>query len=127
MNVKIEKNAIGVGDKVRLLKTRQAFRKGYEPKYSHTIYKVISGNGYSYFIADDDGNILPKAYKYYELQRIESTQRFHTESRQREPRMTNKERRNKRELEELVSLKLTKRTFTVLRIGIRIPLTNKNN
>ena len=101
MNVKIKKNAIGVGDKVRLLKTRQAFRKGYEPKYSHTIYKVISGNGYSYFIADDDGNILPKAYKYYELQRIESTQRFHTESRQREPRMTNKERRNKRELEEL--------------------------
>ncbi|EGF83699.1 hypothetical protein BATDEDRAFT_22601 [Batrachochytrium dendrobatidis JAM81] len=66
-----------------------------------SIYKVISGNGYSYFIADDDGNILPKAYKYYELQRIESTQRFHTESRQREPRMTNKERRNKRELEEL--------------------------
>ncbi|EGF77939.1 hypothetical protein BATDEDRAFT_27062 [Batrachochytrium dendrobatidis JAM81] len=52
-------------------------------------------------LKDDDGNILPKAYKYYELQRIESTQRFHTESRQREPRMTNKERRNKRELEEL--------------------------
>ncbi|OAJ32744.1 hypothetical protein BDEG_28629 [Batrachochytrium dendrobatidis JEL423] len=78
MNVKIEKNAISVDDKVRLLKTRQAFRRGYEPKYN------------------DDGNILPKAYKYYELQRIESTQKFHTESRQREPRMTNKERRNKR-------------------------------
>ncbi|OAJ42502.1 hypothetical protein BDEG_25954 [Batrachochytrium dendrobatidis JEL423] len=101
MNVKIKKNAISVGDKVRLLKTRQAFRRGYEPKYSHSIYKVISGNGYSYFIADDDGNILPKAYKYYELQRIESTQKFHTKSRQREPRMTNMERRNKRELEEL--------------------------
>ncbi|OAJ42428.1 hypothetical protein BDEG_25878 [Batrachochytrium dendrobatidis JEL423] len=100
MNVKIKKNAISVGDKVRLLKTRQAFRKGYEPKYSHTIYKVISGNGYSYFIADDDD---------------------------REPRMTNMERRNKRELEELVSSRVTKRTFTVLRIEIRIHQKNKNN
>ena len=31
---------------------------------------IVSDNGYSYFIADDDGNILPKSYKH-ELQRID--------------------------------------------------------
>ncbi|EGF76807.1 hypothetical protein BATDEDRAFT_28304 [Batrachochytrium dendrobatidis JAM81] len=60
-----------------------------------------SGNGYSFSISDDNGNVLGKSYKYYELKRVEVTETFLIEPRHREPTMTNKERRNKRELQEL--------------------------
>jgi hypothetical protein len=67
MKVKTTKHSINVGDHVRTLKEKQTFRKGYETKYSSAIYTVVSGNGYSYSIADDEGEILQKTYKYYEL------------------------------------------------------------
>ena len=101
MKVKAIKHSIKVRDRVRILKEKQTFRKGYESKYSNSIYTVVSGNGYSYSIADDEGEILQKTYKYYELQRIESAETFATESKEREHVLTNKQRRNKRELEEL--------------------------
>ncbi|OAJ43890.1 hypothetical protein BDEG_27203 [Batrachochytrium dendrobatidis JEL423] len=81
MNVKITKHSIKVGDRVRILKGKQTFRKGYVSKYSNGIYTV--------------------SYKYYELERVEGTETFLIEPRHREPTMTNKERRNKRELQEL--------------------------
>ena len=84
-----------------MTKEKQTFRKGYEPKYSSAIYTVVSGNGYSYSIADDEGEILQKTYKNYELLRINPAETFATESIEREPVLTNKQRRNKRELEEL--------------------------
>jgi uncharacterized protein YlzI (FlbEa/FlbD family) len=68
---------------------------------SDTIYTVVSGNGYSYSIADDEEEILQKTYKYYELQRITYSEPFVNEPRQWEPTMTNKERHNKREIEDL--------------------------
>ncbi|EGF78066.1 hypothetical protein BATDEDRAFT_27285 [Batrachochytrium dendrobatidis JAM81] len=92
---------ITVGDRVRILKGKQTFRKGYVSKYSNGIYTVVSGNGYSFSISDDNGNVLGKSYKYYELERVEGTETFLIEPRHREPTMTNKERRNKRELQEL--------------------------
>ena len=101
IKVKTTKHAIRVGDRIRILKSKQTFSKGYEPKYSSAIYTVVSGNGYSFSISDDNGNVLGKSYKYYELQRVEATETFLIEQRHREPTMTNKERRNKRELEEL--------------------------
>ncbi|OAJ37844.1 hypothetical protein BDEG_21819 [Batrachochytrium dendrobatidis JEL423] len=52
-------------------------------------------------LKDDNGNVLGKSYKYYELKRVEVTETFLIEPRHREPTMTNKERRNKRELQEL--------------------------
>jgi hypothetical protein len=60
MKVKAIKHSINVGDHVRILKEKQTFQKGYEPKYSSAIYTVVSGNGYSYSIADDEGEIIQK-------------------------------------------------------------------
>jgi hypothetical protein len=101
MKVKAIKHSIKVRDRVRILKEKQTFRKGYESKYSNSVYTVVNGNGYSYSISDEEGEILQKTYKYYELLRIGSTQTFATESIEREPVLTNKQRRNKRELEVL--------------------------
>lgn len=101
IRVRTTKHSIRVGDRVRVLKSRQTFSKGYEPKYSNSVYTVVSGNGYSFSISDDNGNVHRKSYKYYELKRVGATETFLIEPRHREPTMTNKERRNKRELEEL--------------------------
>jgi hypothetical protein len=101
IKVKTANHSIRVGDLVRILKDKQTFSKGYELKYSSTVYTVINGNGYSFSLSDNKGKALPKTYKYYELERVEGTETFLIEPRQREPTMTNKERRNKRELQEL--------------------------
>lgn len=59
IKVKTTKHAIRVGDRVRILKSKQTFSKGYEPKYySSAIYTVVSGNGYSFSISDVNGNVL---------------------------------------------------------------------
>ena len=47
IKIKTTKHSINVGDHVRILKEKQTFQKGYEPKYSSAIYTVVSGNGYS--------------------------------------------------------------------------------
>lgn len=36
-----------IGDKVRILKDKKAFQKGYEPTFSNTIYQIYKGDGYS--------------------------------------------------------------------------------
>ena len=87
------------------------------PKYGSAIYTAVSGNGYSYSIADDEREILQKKYKYYELQRITYSETFVNEPRQREHTITNKERRNKREIEDLLDhtvepLRKKRKTFT---------------
>ena len=117
MKVKAIKHSIKVGDHVRILKEKQTFRKGYESKYSNSIYTVVSGNGYSYSISDEEGEILQKNYKYYELQRITYSETFVNEPRQREPTITNKEIRNKREIDDLLEhtvepLRKKRKTFT---------------
>jgi transposase InsO family protein len=117
LKVKTTKHSIKVGDRVRILKEKHTFRKGYESNSSNSIYTVVSGNGYSYSIADDEGEILQKTYKYYELQRITYIETFVNEPRQREPTMTNKERRNKREIDDLLEhtvepLRKKRRIFT---------------
>jgi hypothetical protein len=101
IKVKTTKHSINVGDRVRILKDKQTFSKGYEPKYSNAVFAVVSGNGYSFSISDDNSKVLRKSFKYYELKRVEARETFLVEQRQREATTTNKERRNKRELEEL--------------------------
>jgi hypothetical protein len=34
-----------IGDKVRILKDKKAFQKGYEPTFSKTIYQIYKGDG----------------------------------------------------------------------------------
>jgi hypothetical protein len=94
-------NPIKVGNKVRILIEKGTFTKGYEPSYSKSIYVVVNGNGYSYSLVDNNGQELKKTYKYYQLKKIEASDVFTNEPIERERPMSNRERRNKRELEEL--------------------------
>ena len=64
-------------------------------------YTVVQGNSYTFTLVDEAGQELKRKYKYYELQPIQTAESFLIEPRQREPTMTNKEGRNKREIEDL--------------------------
>jgi isopropylmalate/homocitrate/citramalate synthase len=117
---------------------------------------LVVGNGNSYSIAADEGEILQKRYKYYDLQRITSSEMFVNEPRQREPTMKNMERRNKREFDDLLEhtvepLRKKRKTWNLFssvtismtftdsiknykdylkcikKTGIRIQFKNKNN
>jgi uncharacterized membrane protein YheB (UPF0754 family) len=48
-------NQIKTGNKVRILREKGTFTKGYEPSYSKSIYNVVNGNGYSYSLVDSNG------------------------------------------------------------------------
>jgi hypothetical protein len=52
-------------------------------------------------IVDSNGQELKKTWKYYQLKKIESSETFTVEQVERERPMTNIQRRNKRELDEL--------------------------
>ena len=41
-------NQIIAGDRVKILKERKTFQKGYEPTFSKTIYHIHSGDGYTF-------------------------------------------------------------------------------
>lgn len=60
----------------------------------------MNENGYSYSLFDN-GPELKKTFKYYQLKKIEAPDVFTTKAVKRERPMSNKERRSKRELEEL--------------------------
>jgi hypothetical protein len=86
---------------VRILIEKGTFAEGYEPMYSKLIYTIVNGNGYSYSLVDNNGQELKKTWKYYQLKKIEVSDTFTNEQVVRERPMSNRERRNKRELEEL--------------------------
>jgi hypothetical protein len=48
IKIKALNNQIIIGNKVRILREKGTFTKGYEPCYSKSIYNVVNGNGYSY-------------------------------------------------------------------------------
>ncbi len=60
-----------VGDRVRLLKEKQIFEKGYTRNWSTEIYKVVKtytqGSVDFYKIADLEGNELPRTKYYWQL------------------------------------------------------------
>ncbi|OAJ42895.1 hypothetical protein BDEG_26287 [Batrachochytrium dendrobatidis JEL423] len=59
----------------------------------------VNGNGYSYSLVDNNDQELKKTFKYYQLKEIEALDVFTNEPAvERERPMSNKERRNKREL-----------------------------
>jgi len=98
---KVLNTQIKIGNKVRILREKGTFTKGYEPSYSQSIYNVVNENGYSYSLVDSNGQELKKTYKYYQLKKIEASDTYTNEQVERERPMSNRERRNKRELEEL--------------------------
>jgi hypothetical protein len=90
-----------IGDKVRILKTKKAFQKGSEAKYSDSVYEIVSGDGYVFTIKSPDDEVLQKKYKYYQLQKISEVEKYKIEVINRPVPKSLKQLRNKREIEEL--------------------------
>jgi outer membrane receptor for Fe3+-dicitrate len=94
-------NQINIGDRVRILKDKMTFQKGYEPMFSKTIYLVYSGDGYTFKLKTEEGIKLKRSYKIYELQKLTSSVKYQQDTTIREKPLTHKQRKNKREIAEL--------------------------
>jgi hypothetical protein len=95
-------NDIHVGDFVRILKEKKKFQKGYVDKYSKDICKVIKGNGYTFSLQQANGEKLERKYKYYELLKVSHLEKYEVLQTNGEKPLSNKQKRNKREIEELL-------------------------
>jgi hypothetical protein len=92
---------LSIGDKVRIVMEKRTFQKGYELKYSKAVYQICEGNGYTFRLTGPDGIILPKKYKYYQLKKVGLVQSYTSNQTNRETPPTMRQKRNKREIEEL--------------------------
>jgi hypothetical protein len=84
------------------LNNKTAFRKGYEPTSSKNVYEIYEGDGYSFNLQNDLRVHLDNRYKIYELQKVYSLEKYHNQNPMRERPLTQQQRRNKREWEELL-------------------------
>ena len=94
-------NQIKIGDRVRILKDKMTFQKGYEPIFSKTIYLVFSGDGYTFKLQTEEGIKLKRLYKIYELQKLTSSVKYQHDTLAREKPLTHRQKKNKREIAEL--------------------------
>lgn len=92
---------IQIGDKVRVLEIKSTFLKGYEIKYSKSIYNVSSGNNYSFALKNNNNTPPDKKHKYYELLKIQDTEQYFNELNTRELPLARKETKNFDEIDEL--------------------------
>ena len=111
------RDTLRIGDSVRILNNKTAFCKGYEPTFDKTIYQIYKGDGYSFSLRDEFGVPLDRRYKLYELQKITAMEKYHHPNPVRETPLTQQQRRNKRELEDLLEhtvepLHKKRKTFT---------------
>lgn len=70
------RDTLRIGDRVRILKNKTAFRKGYEPTFSKTIYQIYKGDGYTFGLRDEFGAPLVRMYKIYELQKVTTSEKY---------------------------------------------------
>jgi hypothetical protein len=85
-----------VGDRVRLSKTRQVFKKGYLPGWTlelFTVHEVYLTDPTTYSVVDDKGEVLQGTFYIQELQKVahKPTYRIETVIRQRKKRNGKKE------------------------------------
>jgi hypothetical protein len=92
---------LSIGDKVRIITEKKTFQKGYELKYSKAVYQICEGNGYTFRLNGPDGIILPKKFKYYQLKKVGLVQSYASQQVIRETLPNMRQKRNKREIEEL--------------------------
>ncbi len=95
-------NDIQVGDYVRILKGKKQFQKGYADNCSRHIYHVVLGNGYTFNHQDENRYKLDKKYKYYELHNVSKVEKYFNRQTDREKPLKNQQKRNRREIEELL-------------------------
>ena len=66
---------LAVGDKVRIVKEKALFEKGYTRNWSLDLYTIVSAKsrgGVDYYkVEDESGNILPRQRYYHELNLVE--------------------------------------------------------
>ena len=66
---------LSIGDRVRIIREKNIFSKGYTRNWSIEIYEIVSANsknGVDYYkVQDEFGNILPTQRYYYELNLVE--------------------------------------------------------
>ena len=86
-------NQIKIRNKVRILREKGAFTKGFEPSDSKSICNVVNVNGYSYSLVDNNGQEWKKTYTT-NLKRLKHMTHSN-EQVERERPMSNRERRNK--------------------------------
>lgn len=65
-----------IGDKVRYAEKRSMFAKGVKNVFSDKIYTIKDIKGYSFTLENDQGHILPKTFKYYQLKHAGNFERF---------------------------------------------------
>jgi transposase InsO family protein len=92
---------INKGDLVRILINKTTFQKGYENTYSKQVYKVSDGNHYTYRLTELQGKLLPKSFQYYDLLKVYKIESYTDSASKRDSPPTNKEKKDKRELEDL--------------------------
>ena len=73
----IEPPRLNVGDRVRLLKSRNIFTKGYQRAWTEELYKInnsYTSDGIDYYqISDLENNILPRKRYFWELNLVSSS------------------------------------------------------
>ena len=81
-----------IGDEVRYIINRTQFEKGTLPRWTKTVYKVMSNTEHTYTLDND------KTFKYYELQLVKSNEHVTREPRESSREAIMKENRVKRSL-----------------------------
>ncbi len=70
---------LAVGDRVRIVKEKALFEKGYKRNWSLELYTIVSAKsrgGVDYYkVKDDNGNTLPRQRYYYELNLVKRNER----------------------------------------------------
>lgn len=99
------------------MNNKTAFRKGYEPTFSKDIYQVYKSDGYTFSLRDEMGVPLDRRFKVYELQKVLTSEKYTHRNPVRERPLTQQQRRNKHELEDLLEhtvepLHKKRKTFT---------------
>jgi hypothetical protein len=90
----------------------QDLNEGYEFRFKknsfkpslpiHIGFKVIQGNGYTFSLQDENGQRLDKKYKYYEFLKVTKVEKYLNRQTDREKPLTNQQKRNRREIDELL-------------------------
>lgn len=75
----VDETPLQVGDKVRIKIIRKVFDKGSEIHYSDQVYIIDKKQGQKYYLRDENGDVLSKPYKPYELRKANEIEHYEYE------------------------------------------------
>jgi len=65
-----------IGDKVRVKNESNIFSKGDILKFNKTIYTVDSVDGQKIYVKNEEGTVLSKFFKPYQLVKVDSVEKY---------------------------------------------------